>query len=605
MRVADYIASFLADRGCRHVFGVTGGGAMHLNDAFGEEERLHCIYNHHEQASAMAAESYARLSGHPAVVNVTTGPGGINALNGVYGAWTDSVPMIVVSGQVKRETCMAFNHVPGLRQLGDQEVDIIGMVQGITKFAEVVRDPSQIRKLLEEAWYQATTGRPGPVWLDVPIDVQGTEVEPDLLMGFDPPRSKLLSGKALSDAMDSVREKVSAAKRPVILVGGGIRAGKARDQLLELLGKWGVPVVTAWNAHDVVWEDHPLYAGRPGTIGDRAGNFAVQNSDLLVVLGSRLNIRQVGYAWRSFARGAFKIWIDADEAELRKPTVLPDMPVNADLGEALRVLAAKETLPETPDLKVWRARCSDWRKRYPVVLPEYHKKSEPVNPYAFVERLFERLADDEIVICADGTACVVTFQAARLKRDQRLYTNSGSASMGYDLPAAIGAAVASGRRVVCLAGDGSIQMNLQELQTIKTNRLPIKIFILNNGGYHSIKQTQANFFGRLHGCDATSGVECPDAGALARTYGFPYIRVTGAQAMDGAFAATLSGEGAAICEVVLDPAQPFAPKQSSRRLSDGRMVSAPLEDLAPFLERDELAANMLIPLWDESAEILK
>ena len=605
MRVADYIASFLADRGCRHVFGVTGGGAMHLNDAFGEEERLHCIYNHHEQASAMAAESYARLSGYPAVVNVTTGPGGINALNGVYGAWTDSVPMIVVSGQVKRETCMAFNDVPGLRQLGDQEVDIIGMVQGITKFAEVVRDPSQIRKLLEEAWYKATTGRPGPVWLDVPIDVQGAEVEPDLLMGFNPPRSKLLSGKALSDAMESVRDKVSAAKRPVILVGGGIRAGKARDQLLELLGKWKIPVVTAWNAHDVVWEDHPLYAGRPGTIGNRAGNFAVQNSDLLLVLGSRLNIRQIGYAWPSFARAAFKIWIDADDAELRKPTVLPDMPINADLGEALRVLAAKETLPETPDLKVWRARCSDWRKRYPVVLPEYHEKSEPVNPYVFVERLFERLADDEIVICADGTACVVTFQAARLKRDQRLYTNSGSASMGYDLPAAIGAAVASGRRVVCLAGDGSIQMNLQELQTIKTNRLPIKIFILNNGGYHSIKQTQANFFGRLHGCDATSGVECPDAGALARTYGFPYIRVTGAQAMDGAFAATLSGEGAAICEVVLDPAQPFAPKQSSRRLSDGRMVSAPLEDLAPFLERDELAANMLIPLWDESPEILK
>lgn len=578
---------------------------MFLNDAFGEEKRLECIYNHHEQASAMAAESYARLSGNPAIVNVTTGPGGINALNGVYGAWTDSVPMMIVSGQVKRETCMAFNDVPGLRQLGDQEVDIIGMVRGITKFAEVVRDPSQIRKLLEEAWYHATNGRPGPVWLDVPIDVQGAEVDPETLNSFGAPRSGLLSGQALSDAMDAVREKVLAAKRPVILVGGGVRAAKAREQLLELLEKWRVPVATAWNAHDVVWDDHPLYAGRPGTIGDRAGNFAVQNADLLLVLGSRLNIRQVGYAWKSFARGAFKIWIDADEAELRKPTVLPDMPVNADLGEALRLLAAKEALPETPDLKAWRARCSGWRERYSVVLPEYREKSEPVNPYVFVEKLFECLEDDEIVVCADGTACVVTFQAARLQRDQRLYTNSGSASMGYDLPAAIGAAVASGRRVVCLAGDGSLQMNLQELQTIKTNRLPVKIFILNNGGYHSIKQTQANFFGRLHGCDATSGVECPDAGALARAYGFPYIRVTGAQSMDEAFAATLSGRDAAICEVVLDPAQPFAPKQSSRRLSDGRMVSAPLEDLAPFLERDELAANMLIPLWDESAEILK
>lgn len=605
MRVADYIASFLADRGCRHVFGVTGGGAMHLNDAFGEEERLHCIYNHHEQASAMAAESYARLGSHPAVVNVTTGPGGINALNGVYGAWTDSVPMIVVSGQVKRETCMAFNDVPGLRQLGDQEVDIIGMVRGITKFAEIVREPSQVRRLLEEAWYQATNGRPGPVWLDVPIDVQGAEVEPASLMGFEPPRSKLLSGKALSDAMESVRDKVSAAKRPVILVGGGIRVAKARDQLLELVEKWRIPVVTAWNAHDVVWDDHPLYAGRPGTIGDRAGNFAVQNSDLLLVLGSRLNIRQIGYAWPSFARAAFKIWIDADDAELRKPTVRPDLAINADLADALRDLVKKEPPPEAPDLEAWRSRCSKWRERYPVVLPEYRKKSELVNPYIFVEKLFESLEDNEIVVCADGTACVVTFQAARLKKDQRLYTNSGSASMGYDLPAAIGAAVASGQRVVCLAGDGSIQMNLQELQTIKTNRLPIKIFILNNGGYHSIKHTQANFFGRLHGCDATSGVECPDAETMARAYGFPFTRLSEATSLDSVLKAALSGDGAAICEVVLDPAQPFSPKQSSRRLPDGRMVSAPLEDLAPFLERDELAANMLIPLWDESETALK
>jgi len=578
---------------------------MFLNDAFGEEKRLDCIYNHHEQASAMAAESYARLGGNPAIVNVTTGPGGINALNGVYGAWTDSVPMIVVSGQVKRETCMAFNDVPDLRQLGDQEVDIIGMVRGITKFAEVVREPSQIRKLLEEAWYHATTGRPGPVWLDVPIDVQGAEVDPEAMSGFEAPRSRLLRGKALSDAMDSVREKVSEAKRPVILVGGGIRAAKARDQLLELVEKWGIPVVTAWNAHDVVWDEHPLYAGRPGTIGDRAGNFAVQNSDLLLVLGSRLNIRQVGYAWRSFARAAFKIWIDADEAELRKPTVRPDLAINADLAEALRELLEKEPPPETAELQTWRSRCGNWREKYPVVLPEYRKTAEPVNPYIFVEKLFECLGDDEIVVCADGTACVVTFQAARLKRDQRLYTNSGSASMGYDLPAAIGAAVASGRRVVCLAGDGSMQMNLQELQTIKTNRLPVKMFILNNGGYHSIKQTQANFFGRLHGCDATSGVECPDAGALARAYGFPYIRVTGAQALDDAFTSTLSGEGAAICEVVLDPAQGFAPKQSSRRLPDGRMVSAPLEDLAPFLGRDELAANMSIPPWNEVVTALK
>jgi len=601
MRVADYIAGFLADRGCRHVFGVTGGGAMHLNDAFGEESRLRCVYNHHEQASAMAAESYARCSGVPAVVNVTTGPGGINALNGVYGAWTDSVPMIVISGQVKRETCMVFNDVPGLRQLGDQEADLVGMVAGITKFAAIVREPSDIRRLLEEAWHEATSGRPGPVWLDVPIDVQGSDVDPDSLPAFDPPPSDLISGEELRRVLAAARAKVAGAQRPVILVGGGIRAAHCRRELLELLEKWQVPIVTAWNAHDVIWDDHPLYAGRPGTIGDRSGNFAVQNSDVLLVLGSRLNIRQVGYAWRSFAREAYKIWIDADAAELNKPTVRPDLPIHADLGEALKMLCGMEPIKDGPNLEKWRAQCRKWRSSYPAVLPSHRSDDGPVNPYAFIEELFGHLNDDEIVVCADGTACVVTFQAARLKREQRLYTNSGSASMGYDLPAAIGAAFASGRRVVCLAGDGSLQMNLQELQTIRTNNLPIKIFVLNNGGYHSIRQTQSNFFGRLHGCGAESGVECPATGGLARAYGIPFHEASRASALPEAIAETLAGEGPAICEVLLDPNQQFSPKQASRKLPDGRMESAPLEDLAPFLDRDELAANMFIPLIDGTA----
>jgi acetolactate synthase-1/2/3 large subunit len=594
MRVADYIAQFFVGRGVRHVFMVTGGGAMHLNDAFGRCEGLRYICSHHEQASAMAAESYARLSGVPALVNVTTGPGGINALNGVYGAHTDSVPMVVISGQVKRETCMAFHDLPGLRQLGDQEVDIVSMVKGITKYSVLLREPGDVRRVVEEAWWHATSGRPGPVWIDVPVDVQGAQVDPDTLSWFVPPAVTHLTGSTLATTVAEVVERVRRADRPVVLVGGGIRAAGAHEELLALLSRWRVPVVTAWNAHDVIWDEHPAYAGRPGTVGDRPGNFAVQNADLLLVVGSRLNIRQVGYAWRVFAPGAFKVWVDIDAAELAKPTVRPDLPVHADAKEFLIAAAAHE-IPPNPSRDEWIAQCKSWRARYPVVQAEYRHDNVPMNPYAFVEELSRHLDGDEIVVCADGTACVVTFQAAHLRRGQRLYTNSGSASMGYDLPAAVGAAVASDRRVVCLAGDGSVQMNLQELQTIKTHRLPVKIVILNNDGYHSIRQTQHNFFGKLVGCNPASGVEFPAVDALAAAYGMPYSSASRLSEVPSALRAMLSAEGPAICEVHLDPAQPFAPKQASRRLEDGSMVSAPLDDLAPFLDRDELQKNILVP----------
>lgn len=595
IRVADYIFQTLVDRGVRHVFMVTGGGAMHLNDAIGRESRIQYVCNHHEQACAMAAESYARLCGMPAVVNVTTGPGGINALNGVFGAWTDSIPMLVISGQVKRETCMAFNDVPGLRQLGDQEADIISMVRGITKYAEIVREPESIRFHLEKAWHLATSGRPGPVWLDVPVDVQGAQIDPENLKSFTPCAPAWQTGAALYSGVRQIWERMAAAERPVVLVGGGIRIAHAREALLALLEKWDVPVVTAWNAHDVIWEAHPNYAGRPGTIGDRAGNFVVQNSDLLLILGSRLNIRQVGYNWQTFARAAFKIWVEIDEAELAKPTVRANMTVHSDVRQILEMLNAEPPLESSSARKQWMEQCHTWRQQYPVVLPEWRDKEIPINPYVFVEELWLRLMDNEIVVCADGSACVVTFQVAQIKPGQRLYTNSGSASMGYDLPAAIGAACASGQRVICLAGEGSIQMNLQELQTILTNRLPVKIFVMANGGYHSIRQTQQNFFGLLCGCDSTSGVEFPDMERLADAYGYPFYRAESLHTLFGAITATLDIEGAAICEVMLDPAQPFAPKQASRRLSDGRMVSAPLEDLAPFLDREEFFKNMLIP----------
>jgi len=609
MRVADYIAQSLTQHGISHVFMVTGGGAMHLNDALGRHPGLSYVCCHHEQASAIAAESYARLSGRPAAVNVTTGPGGVNALNGVYGAYVDSVPMIVVSGQVKRET-LARNVPLPLRQLGDQEVDIVGMIQGITKYAVVVQDPQDIRYHMEKAIHLARTGRPGPVWVDVPIDVQAALIDPASLRSFDPlaegqdgqpfavpAESGLSSGTALAAQVDAVLERLRTARRPVVLAGGGVRASGAHDLFLQAVERLGVPVVSAWNAHDVIWDEHPLYAGRPGTVGDRAGNFAVQNADFLLVLGSRLNIRQISYNWKSFARAAFKVMVDVDSAELNKPTLSIDLPVHADLRAFLDVLVGKTGTLQRPaahaDYLSW---CRARRERYPTVLPEYWRAEGVVNPYCFAQTLFEQLDEQEIVVTADGTACVVTFQAAGLKPGQRLYTNSGCASMGYDLPAAIGAArAAEGKRIICIAGDGSVMMNLQELQTIAGQGLPIKIFLLNNNGYHSIRQTQQAYFpDNVVGCGPESGLTFPDFLDVAQAFRIPARRCTEHADMVSAIRATLDGDGPQLCEIILDPAQAFSPKLSSRRLEDGSMVSAPLEDLAPFLSREELAENMQI-----------
>jgi acetolactate synthase-1/2/3 large subunit len=611
MRVADFVALTLAERGLKHVFMVTGGGAMHLNDAFGRAKGLTCVFCHHEQGCGIAAEGYARLSGQPAILNVTTGPGGINALNGVFGAYTDSIPMIVVSGQVKRET-IAGNYPIGLRQLGDQEVNIVRMVGGITKYAVTVQDPNAIRYELEKALYLAMAGRPGPVWLDIPIDVQGANIDETTLKGFDPAAGaaeiaaiipnevETLKGQALRAAAGEVLDRLAKAERPCLMPGTGVRIAGCADQFLRIAAKLGVPVAAAFNAHDLIANDNPLYVGKPGTVGDRPGNYAVQNSDFLLVLGCRLNIRQISYNWQSFARAAFVAMVDIDKAELNKPTIAGkiDLPVHADLRKFLEVL---EEMAETyvPSAKhAWYLNwCRERVARYPAALPEYWQTESPINPYCFGARLFEHLRDDDIVVTANATACVVTFQSAKVKQGQRLFSNSGSASMGYDLPAAIGAwfAAKPNARVVCLAGDGSIMMNLQELQTVIGYKIPMKLFVLCNSGYHSIRQTQQNFFSdNLVGVGPDSGVTFPDFEKLGAVLGFATRRVDSHGGMDGAIAATLDGDGPQLCEVMLDKRQPFAPKLSSRRLPDGRMVSAALEDMAPFLPRDEFAENMLI-----------
>lgn len=614
MRVADYIAQTLRDHGVRHVFMLTGGGAMHLNDAFGRCPGLSYVALHHEQACAMAAESYARLSGRPAALNVTTGPGGINALNGVFGAWTDSIGMIVVSGQVKRQT-IAANYPLALRQLGDQETDMVSIARPMCKYTTLLQDPGRVREVMGRALYLARHGRPGPVWVDVPIDVQATPIDPEKLPAFDPatayddpdvhPNAQQernpLSGAALAAEVEGFLGELASARRPAILAGAGVRIGGSHERFLRVVGKLGIPVTTGWNAHDVLPNAHPCYAGRPGSLGDRAGNFAVQNSDLLLILGSRLNVRQVSFNWDSFGRAARKVMVDIDRAELAKPTLRIDRPVHADIAEYLEILEARLETWRTPAAQAEYLRwCKERVARYPVVLPEYWKVRGAVNPYCFMDALFRQLAPGDIVVTADGTACVVSFQAAVIKDGQRLYTNSGCASMGYDLPAAIGAWYASGaRRIVCLAGDGSIMLNLQEVQSIVGNRIPVKLFVLNNTGYHSIRQTQQNYFpDNLVGCGPDSQLTFPDFQRLLTAFGVPMRRVSEHADLDAAIAATLAGEGPQGCEVYLDKEQVFAPKLASRKLEDGTMVSSPLEDLAPFLPREELAENMLIPLME-------
>lgn len=603
IRVADYIASFLAGRGVRHVFLVTGGGAMHLNDAFGRCRGITYVPCHHEQACAMAADSYHRMTGRVAAVNVTTGPGGTNALTGVHGAYTDSQAMFVVSGQVKWETMVRSTGLP-LRQLGDQELDIISMVGPITKYAEVVSDPATIRMHLEKAWHLATTGRPGPVWLDIPMNVQGARVDPAALTGWTPPARpegpRPLTGAPLRERGQALLDRLARAERPVVIGGGGIRASGRHADFIALVEKLGVPVVTGWNAHDILWDDHPLACGRPGIIGDRAGNFAVQNADFLLVLGSRLNIRQVSYAWKAFARAAYKVMVDVDLAELQKPTLSIDLPIHASLQDFFDELRTLTVPAPRAAQREWLDWCRERRRRYPVVLPEYRTGARNVNPYVFVEELFKLLPEGQKVVTGDGSACVVSFQAAHLKKGQRLYTNSGCAAMGFDLPAAIGAAVAlDGEPVVCLAGDGSIMMNLQELQTIRTLGLPVRVFLLNNEGYHSIRQTQQAYFpDNVVGCGAESRLGFPDFAKVADTFGFKYRRVDAHADLARVLGEALALPPPVLCEVVLDLRQQFAPKLASRRLEDGTMVSSPLEDLAPFLDRAELRDNLLIPPWE-------
>ncbi|MGN1179617.1 MAG: thiamine pyrophosphate-binding protein [Suilimivivens sp.] len=610
-RIADYIVNFLADHGVTDCFTVVGGGAMHLNDAFGHNERVHCTYNHHEQACAIAAESYARLENRIAAVCVTTGPGGTNAITGVVGGWLDSIPMFVVSGQVRYDTTARyaeqFTEGLPLRAVGDQEFDIVKSVGCMCKYAAMLENPCDIRYMLEKAWHLATTGRPGPVWIDVPVNFQGMTIETDDLRRYNPSEDDSRLPQPVSDGViDEILAEIARAKRPVIYAGGGIRLSRGFQVFRKVIEKLGIPIVTYWNSVDLIEDEHPLYCGRGGNMGDRAGNFAVQNADLLLAVGTRISIRQVGYNWQTWAREAKVIMVDIDPAELKKPTLHVDMPVWADAKDFLEAVDRRIIDNAVPISKEegWRQQCLTWKQKYPVTLERHLKENgETANVFAFIRYLSESLPEGSLTAVSNGACCVVGHQNWCIKKDTRFIINNAIASMGYGLPAAIGLCIAGGRKdTVCLEGDGSIMMNLQELQTIVTNHLPIKLFVINNAGYHSIRQTQNNLF-KEHskvGIGPESGdLSFPDYEKIATAFGYPYFSARSNVQMREAVQRTLKEPGYVFCEIFTDTLQTWEPKSSTRKLPDGRLVSPPLEDLAPFLSREELAENMYIKMIEE------
>lgn len=606
IRLADYVVNFLTEHGVSDCFTVVGGGAMHLNDAFGHNEKMHCTYNHHEQACAIAAEAYARLENKIATVCVTTGPGGTNAITGVVGGWLDSIPMFIVSGQVRYDTtaryAQQFTEGLELRAVGDQEFDITKSVGCMCKYAAMLENPKDIRYMLEKAWHLANTGRPGPVWLDIPVNYQGMEIETEDLYGYDVTEDSVsLPCTVKDDIIDEVLQMISEAKRPVIYAGGGIRLSGGYDEFRKVIERLGVPIVTYWNSVDLLEDEHPLYCGRGGNMGERAGNFAVQNADLVLAIGTRLSIRQVGYNWTTWAREAKVIMVDIDRAELKKHTLHVDVPIWADAKAFLEALIERTEEMDLPLSKEewWRKQCQKWKEKYPVTLPKHWKENgQTANVFAFVRYLSEALPEESLTAVSNGACCVVGHQNWCVKRGTRFIINNAIASMGYGLPAAIGLCKAAGNKeVICLEGDGSIMMNLQELQTIVTNRLPIKLFLINNAGYHSIRQTQNNLF-KGHekvGIGPESGdLSFPDYQKIAEAFGYPYFSAHSNAEMKEMVDTVLKQPGYVFCEIFTDTEQVWEPKSATKRLEDGRLVSPPLEDLAPFLSREELLENMFI-----------
>lgn len=603
MRVADYITGFIRSRlGVDTVFMVSGGGIMHLTDALGLQKGLDYVCCHNEQSVTMAADGYAKVRRGFGAALLTTGPGATNAITGVVGAWQDSSRVFVVSGQSKFSQTIHKSGLKGLRQFGVQEADILPMVRSVTKYCAMVEKPEDIRYHLEKAEYLSSQGRPGPVWIDVPLDVQGSPVDPRRLRGFDPRAEgygPLLDSPSAPE-LAAVRAALKSAARPVIVAGQGVRIAGAADKLLRFAELNGVPVVTPRLGIDLIPTAHPLYVGRPGIKGDRAANFAVQNSDLLICVGTRLSINLTGHDYPRFARAAKIFVVDADPVEHSKRTVRIDRFVRSDAAKFLDGMLKGGRPASGPGIGDWAARCADWKRRYPVVQPEY-RKARPVNTYYFAEVMSGLASSKDVIVIDSGSSSYVMSQAVSIKRGQRYLASGGLGAMGYAVPASIGASAAMrGGRVLCVTGDGSMHMNLQELETIAHNRLPVKMFVFNNGGYASIKTTQKNFFhSRFVGVDDKSGVSLPEWRRVAALFGLKWVRVSSPSSMAARVGEVMSAKGPVICEVMCSADQPIIPTVYSVKKPDGRMVSRPLEDMFPFLGREEFLAQMIVPAVED------
>lgn len=597
MNVADFILKYFGERGVSEVFTVTGGHAMFLNDAVAKNKKFHYTCPHHEQTATMAAEAYSRVANKPAIAMVTAGPGAINALNGVVGAWVDSSPMIVISGQ-SNLSIVQYAEKTDIRQFGVQGISIRKIVTPVTKYFVTVDDPTRIGEYVAEAWKQVSTGRPGPVWIEVPVDMQRSEVPQVVIDAYGPLSETVISpASASSELLEKVAEtyeRISKAKRPLFIFGQGVRLSGGIPAFEAVIKKIKIPLLTSRLGLDIIASDHPLYAGRPGTYGERSANFAVQNADLIIAVGSRLTVSLTGYNVKDFGRNAAKILVDIDQKELEKPDLNIVLPVLADAKQFLLELARYAENKSEIERPEWVAVCQNWRKKYPVVLPSY-KDEKPVNSYYFTDRLSELTPEGANILVDTGSCFHVAAQTWKIKKDQRFLTTGGISTMGYWV-AGIGSCIAADRKsTIVITGDGSLQMNLQDLATVKTNNLPLKIFIFNNNGYLLMRHTQKNFFeSRMIGESPASGVWCPDAVKIAEVYGIKGVRISSVDEVDAKIKEVLDYDGPVVCDVMTPEWQLLIPRVTSEKGPDGKMISNPYENMFPFLSKEELGSNMIV-----------
>lgn len=597
MKLSDYVIDFLVRHGVKHVFMLPGGGAMHLNDSLGRRRHdTQFVAMLHEQAVSIAVEGYVKVSNNLGVGMVTSGPAGTNAVTGVAGAWLDSMPCLFLSGQVKRPDLKTGT---GLRQLGSQEVDIVKIVESITKYAVTITEPESIRFHLEKAVHLAKTGRPGPVWIDIPLDVQAIQIDPEKLVAFVPPI--LTKTKSIPDQVEELVHLLLEAKRPVIVAGNGIRVAGAIQEFHQAIDRIKAPVLSTWLAMDLIDDANPLFAGRPGAIAPRGANFSLQNADLMVVIGSRLDMAFTGYAHDKLARGAKKVMVDIDEAEIKKMKTTVDLPIVADAREVLTELLSQLGNVNLPNYSDWVVRTQEWKNKYPVVLKEHRENADHISVYHFSDVLSDELSEGDLVVSgSSGTAVELFLLSFKVKRKQRIFHTRGLGSMGFGLPSSIGACLASNsQRTICIDGDGGFQMNIQELATIRRLNLPIKCFVINNGGYSSIRSSQQNYFQHLVAADETSGLHLPDLQKVSAAYEIPTVRLISQEGLPEKIREILETPGPIICEIMAIPDEARIPRLSTIQKNDGSIVSRPLEDLWPFLDREEFLTNMIVPALED------